>query len=219
MSEHNSGSHDESRGRPGIPTSQELLERLQRRVEITRKARHETARRVEVRGKRWDTALVLMALTTSVIAIVSLIESSIYAGKGDLISAVLGIVVLAVSLLVTNANYAAKSTELFRHYQSLQKVSTRIEQNLTNDRVGHISFYLIDEINREYLHELSTAFNHSTADLYLSLTVKDRERMGVSRRKYWWIIGLSEGISSIPQLLSIVSIIGMTPFAFWMLYG
>ncbi|MGC3020046.1 SLATT domain-containing protein [Brevibacterium sp. FAM 24630] len=219
MSDHTSGGHDESRERPGTPTCQELLERLQDRVEITRKSRHETARRIEKRGKRWDTTLVLMALTASIIATTSLVEPSIYADRGDLISAILGIVVLAVSLLVTNANYGAKSSELFRHYQNLQRVSTKIEQCVTGNSSDRVSLEEIEKLNDEYLNELGTTFNHSTADFYSSLNEEERKSRGISNKQYRSVMWRSSWISRIPLVLSGASVFGVLPFMIWIIFG
>lgn len=232
MSDQTNDSDRESRGRSGSQpnhddstSGEERLALYSKRVENTRNARLETARRIELRGDFWGTALVLMALSGTIITFCSLVNPSIYSGRGDVISAIVGVVVLAVSLVVTKADFSGRSKELFRHYLELQKISIRLESLRLDKSEGKTNQDNIElekslkKLIEQYTAELGMALNHSTADFYSTLSKQERCRREIDNSSYRRVMWSSWTITLIPLVISGLSLLSLFPLVVWMLNG
>lgn len=138
----------------------EAAKRLEDRAYATYKARLQAQKRLRKRGMAWN-ALLIASATSTTIASVSLLSSpSVYGARGPTLVAVLAILSLVASLVVTNMEYAGRGQAMGGNYRRIQQIAFAAEalRTQSNPRAD------LEQIQREYEIALESSENHSDAD-------------------------------------------------------
>ena len=162
--------HDDvNRRRPGTRFealgAEAPLSVLSRKVERTYLTRLQMARRLQNRGSNWNSALVSLTVSSAIASTCLLIDGSLYGTRGSVLLVVLGIFILAASLMVANTDYANKSRHAFEIYRDIQRLSVKVDA-LSQNPPGRASkiWSIRNALDGEYQDVLDRSDNHAPAD-------------------------------------------------------
>lgn len=212
---------ESSQGRPD-PKLQDRVDTLTHRVKFTYYSRLQTAKRLQTRTLTWNMFLVVSALVTTIISVVLLVDPSAYGNQGGAAIVILGIATLVASLLVTTANYSARSEIFFRGYRDLQRLWVKLDtQNISEDK----TFRKFENRYQQLLDDLP---NHSESDFITAKKyLNKRETTYTSSsdtrtsQKYSTFVDSIKVYSSVsftylPVFLSLLLIILLIPTIIWL---
>lgn len=214
-----------TRGRSDL-SLEEMRVRLEHRVKLTYHSRLQTAKRMQARSITWNTLLVASALTVTIISIVQLVEPDSYGPRGPVALVLVGIASLVASLLVTSANYSARSEVFFRGYRELQRLWAEVA------RAGQISKSALANLENQYQQLLDKLPNHSEADFRIAfpptLTRKDKAESGEQSAPFESLtmgpylaaktrVYASNMFTFLPVLISMSLFIFLAPATTWLL--
>jgi hypothetical protein len=184
----------------------ELAETLMNRSFKTYKARLIACRRLDQRGNAWNTSLISAATATTVGSIGLLVNAHLYGRHGDVILAILAIVSLVESLVVSNVNYGSRARAMETNYKNIQQISVSFERLVKNpDSITPDRFL---ELEKEYATAIAFSENHTTAD--------HAKAGGSGSRSSRIKDGL---ISAAPYVTLLIPIALLVPLVSWLFYG
>ena len=229
---------DDSRRRPGQSDfdsrSDDALVELARRVEKTYFARMKMAQRLQNRGSNWSTALVALAVSSTIASICLLLQSKIYGAHGDVLLVVVAVFTLVASLTVANADYPSKARRGFETYRRLQRLSVRLEAAAaTPSRWEWKRRAAFVEFDREYQQVLDESENHSAADYGRAIRFvvrkkgqaapSEQARLDLVTRSEWTVrkcqIAGSSLVTFSPILLTFFATLFAIPSVVWTISG
>lgn len=166
-------SHDQTR------FSEEPLRSLANRVYLTYHVRLAMAKRLQVRGLFWDSALVALSLSTLIGSIGLLLKADLYGPNGQVIFVVISVFMLVSSLMVASARYVSRSRSAFDAYRELQRISSSLWANVNGPEVktGKAK-KLHAEADLQYQRCLDQSDNHSQGDFASAVRVRLSRRKG-----------------------------------------
>lgn len=151
---------------PLPPKEDDELARLCNRVGRTYHAHLAMAKRLQRRERNWNAALITLSCVSTVAAVALLSAPGLYGERGSTLWALIGVVTLAVSLVVANADYRVRAISAFSHYRRLQRLWADLDFiNLSTASVRRrrAGLKVGDERYQAILDEIP---NHSSADFF-----------------------------------------------------
>jgi len=169
---------------PETKSAAELL----RRAEITSKARYHAARRMAAHGWFSQWTLAALAVGQIVITLVSALglHSSFKPQYVNFASAFFGVMVLAYSLLLGMANFAARAAVIHQCGLELGRLARRL---LVMRDTGAVSRAEYDECAKQYYDILDKHENHTRTD-YLVAHYEYYDSLAsklTTFSKEWWV--------------------------------
>lgn len=158
----NSGNGSTSRSLSGLDG---LIKWLEDRSFETYKCRLFAHLRLSRQNFVTNSFLVVFSLSTTIASLGLIVDRNMYGAGGDALMVALAIISLVTSLVVANANYAARAKAMEISYKEVQNISFRAE-NLTND-VGNSQMTKREDflaLQSEYLNALRSSENHDDVD-------------------------------------------------------
>lgn len=182
------------------------LKRVEDRSYTTYKARLNAASRLRHRGAAWNASLVALSVSTTAASVALLSDPMIYGPRGATLLAVLAVLALASSLVVTNMNYPGRAQAMEANFRRLQQISltaeaAQIRPDLDVDP---------EQVRREYEIALESSENHSDAD-YLRTQARTRRATRI-------ILG-DRIVTVLPWFSLVVTALVVYPLAVWLLDG
>jgi len=138
------------------------LRRIRDRSYKTYRARVQSEKRLKAIGNWWNAAQVALGSALLAVSIVFLKGDSALLPGGDVSLAVLSVLSLVVSIVISNLSYAARAQDMFRSYREIQALSVEAERWL--DTKVFVPKRDLDQISRQYQVLLDTSANHTTLD-------------------------------------------------------
>lgn len=182
------------------------LERLENRSYATYKARLNAANRLRYRGAAWNASLVALSVSTTAASVALLSDPTIYGPRGATLLAVLAVLALASSLVVTNMNYPGRAQAMEANFRRIQQISLAAE----SARWGPDIDVDAEQLRREYEIALESSENHSEAD-YLRTQKRSRTATRI-------ILG-DRIVTVLPWLSLVVTALVVYPLVAWLLGG
>lgn len=225
--------NDASRRRPDLSDEPTPLESLGNRVYKTYGARRELAKRLQTRGDYWNAALVIIALVTAVSSVALLVDREVLGTRGDVILAVLGVLTLVASLMVSARDYKVRSVTAFDVYRQMQRLSTDIEAAMLSPSKEGIG-KAWSSFDARYQDLLDGSENHSQPDYFRArhpIWAKSAEGrksdwhvkndiVGLPRYVVRWVsVWISMLATAIPLLLALASAGLLVPIVGWLAGG
>jgi hypothetical protein len=168
---------------------------------------------------------VVAAVVTTSASIVSLVDPEALGARGAVVLAIAGVLTLVASLLVTSADYSARSERFFRAYRSLQALSTKVEFEASHLE-GDEKAVRARELDFEYQAILDTTGNHSPADHFKAnppVLAGSRgagtsdDAVGPVRFAAVWVQRAFSSLATIlPLALAVASVALATPMIRWL---
>lgn len=141
--------------------SNTLLEKLGDNIWFTYKARMIAYERLKQNDFHSQLILVWYTLFLALVSI-SLLKKPLVFGKDiDLITALFSVVILVVSLIISNQDWRGRSISMRSNYLRLQELYREIS-------IMDMSRTTIDDLERRYTTELDLSENHSRIDDIIS---------------------------------------------------
>jgi len=188
------------------------------------------AKRLQRRERNWTAALITLSCVSTIAAVALLSAPALYGTRGATLWALMGVVTLAVSLVVANADYRVRAINAFSHYRQLQKLWAELDfVNMSSASVRKRSLQVRsgDAIYQKLLDEIP---NHSSADFFSvvelhsigsqtynaeewsHLRVNLRQRVAIYCSR-----SASAVLTSIPLMIAAVSLLALIPVIGWTL--
>lgn len=197
-------------------------------TERTYLSRLQLAKRLQLRGALWGAALVSSSVVSAVVSVALLVDDSIYGRKGAFVWSAAGIIILAASLVVSNADYAQRARLAFEAYRKFQRISVLVRDSNDQARGRRRRKREFAALNGSYQALLDETVNHSSADFaaamqwrilprgaavadtatirYVTLAVLTGHKM----RRF-----ASALVTGIPVVLVAISIAAIIPLVVW----
>lgn len=144
------------------------LERLKDRSYKTYLARIQAHKRLRLVGAWWNIAQVALGAAILSVSIAFLAGNSSALPGGDYLLAVLSVLSLIVSIVISNLNYGSQAEEMFRSYREIQSLSAWTERIL--DTRVWVSPRTVAELSKRYQDLLDASANHSSIDHEIAST-------------------------------------------------
>ncbi|MGN7191921.1 SLATT domain-containing protein [Curtobacterium sp. MCBA15_004] len=206
--------------------SRDELSKLHNRVARTYHAHLSMAKRLQRRDRLWNAALIVLSCVSVIAAVALLSDERIYGERGDLLWASIGIVTLAVTLVVTNADYRVRSTNAFTEYRELQRLWVDLDRVVSRSNDTAERLHAADDLNARYQKLLDMIPNHSGADFFANMTIFSREHPSFNRCDWshfeasrWDRVNIygarlaSGTLTALPVVLAITALAALVPVA------
>lgn len=204
--------------------SRDELSKLHKRVARTYHAHLSMAKRLQRRDRLWNAALIVLSCVSVIAAVALLSDDKIYGERGDLLWATIGIVTLAVTLVVTNADYRVRSSNAFTEYRQLQRLWVDLDRAASRLNGAAERLVAADELDARYQKLLDKIPNHSGADFFTNMTIfspgqpsfdeadwSHFEATGWDRMNIYGARLASGTLTGLPAALAIIALAALIP--------
>ncbi|WP_334186957.1 SLATT domain-containing protein [Noviherbaspirillum sp.] len=125
------------------------------KIWFTYRARIRAQERLASNDLHSQALLVWYAVVGACLAIVAIRHPQFLGPDTDIISAIFGVAVLALSMLVTNRDYRGRSLEMRKNYLALQELYNSASQSGSGNQ---------PQVQKQYQELLNSAENHAEID-------------------------------------------------------
>lgn len=205
------------------------LKQLIRRIGRTYRAHLEMAKRLQRRDRNWNFALICLSANSTIAAVALLSEPNLYGNRGPTLWALMGVMTLAISLVIANADYKSRSESAFRDYRDLQRLWSKAHNDDAGARRAAVRTSILRNTDLAYQRLLDRMPNHSAADFYNAVRLFGPTSCGfddsndvhlqVRRAEFCRVILLKIAtwlLTEFPIILALLSFIALIPIVAWL---
>ncbi|MCE0536076.1 SLATT domain-containing protein [Kineosporia rhizophila] len=178
---------------------------LEKRSFKTYQARLRASERLAARSGAWNASMIALSTSTALASIGILFKRDMYGHQGDALLAIISILTLVASLVVSNMNYGGRAESMRASYKRIQQISLQAESFFADKADSDARRYR--ELCHAYEVALENSENHTTADFKRSENCR------------WWKVLPDTACSSFPWITLIIPVLLMWPIAAWLIDG